>query len=61
MAADEDAHPAMGAVRPMHPKEDGMRTLCKLVLLSGVAMVAAAFPAMAQQGQPQMPMAGMMG
>ena len=37
-----------------------MKMLCKLVLMSGVAM-AAAFPAMAQQGQQQMPMGGMMG
>ena len=44
-------------------KEHGMRTLCKLVLVSGVAMATAAFPAMAQQGQQQMPMGqgGMMG
>ena len=27
-----------------------MKMLCKLVLMSGVAMAAAAFPAMAQQG-----------
>jgi len=33
-----------------------MRTLCKLVLLSGVAMATAVFPAMAQQSQQQMPM-----
>jgi hypothetical protein len=32
--------------------------LCKLVLVSGVAMAAAALPATAQQGQPQMPMMG---
>ncbi len=38
-----------------------MKMLCKLVLMSGVAMAAAAFPAMAQQGQQQMPMGGMMG
>lgn len=35
-----------------------MRMLCKLVVVSGVAMVAAVFPAMAQQGQQQMPMMG---
>jgi LTXXQ motif family protein len=38
-----------------------MKMLCKLVLMSGVAMAAAAFPAVAQQGQQQMPMGGMMG
>ena len=38
-----------------------MKMLCKLVLMSGVAMAAATFPAMAQQGQQQMPMGGMMG
>jgi len=38
-----------------------MKTLCKLLLMSGVAMAAAALPAMAQQGQQQMPMGGMMG
>ena len=38
-----------------------MKMLCKLVLISGVAMATAAFPAMAQQGQQQMPMGGMMG
>ena len=38
-----------------------MRTLCKLMLMSGLAMATAAFPAMAQQGQQQMPMGGMMG
>ena len=40
-----------------------MKMLCKLVFMSGVAMAAATFPAMAQQGQQQMPMGqgGMMG
>ena len=38
-----------------------MKMLCKLILMSGVAMATAAFPAMAQQGQQQMPMGGMMG
>ena len=38
-----------------------MKTLCKLMLMSGLAMATAAFPAMAQQGQQQMPMGGMMG
>jgi hypothetical protein len=38
-----------------------MKMLCKLILMSGVAMAAAALPAMAQQGQQQMPMGGMMG
>ena len=33
-----------------------MKMLCKFVFMSGVAMAAAAFPAMAQQGQQQMPM-----
>ena len=33
-----------------------MKMLCKLVIMSGVAIAAAAFPAMAQQGQQQMPM-----
>jgi hypothetical protein len=35
-----------------------MKLLCKLVLVSGVAMAAAVFPAMAQQGQQQTPMTG---
>ena len=38
-----------------------MRTLCKAALLSGMAIATAAFPAMAQQSQPQMPMMGMTG
>ena len=40
-----------------------MKMLCKLVFMSGVAIAAATFPAMAQQGQQQMPMGqgGMMG
>jgi hypothetical protein len=40
-----------------------MRMLFKLVLISGVAMATAVFPAMAQQGQQQVPMGqgGMMG
>ena len=40
-----------------------MKMLCKLVIMSGVAIAAATFPAMAQQGQQQMPMGqgGMMG
>ena len=33
-----------------------MKMLCKLILMSGVAMAARRFPAMAQQGQQQMPM-----
>jgi hypothetical protein len=37
-----------------------MKMLCKLILMSAVAMAAAALPAMAQQGQQQMPMGGMM-
>jgi LTXXQ motif family protein len=38
-----------------------MKMLCKLILMSGVAMATAACPAMAQQGQQEMPMGGMMG
>ena len=38
-----------------------MKMPCKLILMSGVAMATAALPAMAQQGQLQMPMGGMMG
>ena len=34
-----------------------MKMLCKLVLMSGLVLTAA-FPAMAQQGQQQMPMMG---
>jgi hypothetical protein len=36
-------------------KERGMRTLCTLVFVSGMAFAAAVFPAMAQQDQQQTP------
>jgi hypothetical protein len=40
------------------PKEDAMKLLFRLVLVSGVALAGAALPAMAQQGEQPKPMMG---
>jgi hypothetical protein len=53
------ASSVMGAITThVQYKESAMKMLCKLVLMSGVAMAAAVLPAMAQQGQQKMPMMG---